>query len=129
MTPQQFIKDRIDSLVIAYPNIQCSYEYDSSESSHIIEVSPASFYEQDKSFTKDEGEILTDFFNLFPYEGIYFITESSVAKITNPIYVRTGNHFGVQKSRYCDLNSYKQQPFVNPIGKFTYGNNYSLEAA
>ncbi len=94
MNASKYLKGRIDFLVNKFSSIKCSYEYDRIEQAHIIEVLPGDLYNNEIEFNEIEGDIYCEFFALFPYEGLFFITQGSVAKVKTPIYIKAGADYG-----------------------------------
>ncbi|HMR90130.1 MAG TPA: hypothetical protein PKD51_18340 [Saprospiraceae bacterium] len=90
MNSQEYLKSKINNLVVKYPSIKCSYAFDGFDNTHTIEIIPTSFYNHDESFVKDESDIYNEFFQLFPYEGLFFISGENEFPVTNPIYVKSG---------------------------------------
>lgn len=86
----EYVKTIINNLVEVFPSIKCSYEVDKFDNSHTIEILPSIFFDRDNDFKKAESNIYEDFFRLYPYEVLYFITNTSVLPIQNPIYVKKG---------------------------------------
>jgi hypothetical protein len=90
MKATEYIKSMIDNLVEVYPSIQCSYEVDTLDNSHTLEILPSIFFDSNDDFKNTENDIYIDFFRLYPYEALYFISSSSLLPIQNPIYVKSG---------------------------------------
>jgi hypothetical protein len=91
MNSSDFIKSMIGSLVERMPYIRCRYEFHDASYNHFIEVVPNFYYKQDSVYIKLEEEICKEFEEKFPYELITFITDDSVYKITEPIFIKEGN--------------------------------------
>ena len=85
-----FVNQKIDELVIQFPSIKCSYEFDELDNTHSVEVLPSEFFKISDEFSKIENKIYDEFFELFPYEGLYFITDDVLVPISNPIYSKEG---------------------------------------
>lgn len=88
-----FVKQKIDELVIQFPSIKCNYEFDESDNTHSVEILPSEFFKLSEEFSIIENNIYNEFFDLFPYEGLYFITDDVLVPITNPIYSKHGNQY------------------------------------
>ncbi len=93
MSPKEFLINKIDYLVVKYPSINCKYAFDGFDNTHTIEITPTSFYHQDEFFLLDENDIYAEFFQLFPYEGLFFISGENEFPVTNPIYIKSGGSF------------------------------------
>lgn len=90
-----FVKQKIDQLVIQFPSIKCSYEFDELDNTHSVEVLPSEFFNINEEFSIIENKIYEEFFELFPFEGLYFITDDVLVPITNPIYSKHGNQYEI----------------------------------
>ena len=55
MNSQEYLKSKINNLVIKYPSIKCSYAFDGFDNTHTIEITPSSFYNHDELFIQDES--------------------------------------------------------------------------
>lgn len=104
MNSQEYLKSKINNLVIKYPSIKCSYAFDGFDNTHTIEITPSSFYNHDELFILDENDIYAEFFQLFPYEGLFFITGENEFPVTNPFYIKSGESF-LDYSKFVTVNS------------------------
>lgn len=94
MKSTEYVISIIDSLVERFPNIKCSYEFDSFDNSHTVEVLPSIFFNsEDVDFKSFENNIYIEFFKLYPYEVIFFITNTYSYPVQNPIYVKEGREY------------------------------------
>jgi len=93
MSSIDFVKNIINDLVSSFPTIQCTYQYDISSNTHFIEVLPSSVYNLEKEYAIAETKATIAFIDKFPHEGICFITDDSIVKLEQPIYVKAGALF------------------------------------
>ncbi len=94
MKSNNYIIQKIDDLVRAFPELKIRYEFDSFSDSHIIEVLPAKEYKDNTKYAKYETQLMFDFISEYPLEEIVFITEEDLVEIENPIYVKEGTLYG-----------------------------------
>ena len=99
MTSIEFIKDKMKELINIFPNIKCSYEFQSFDNSHIIEVLPSGFYKQSHLFYNKSTKIDIEFIENFPFEGLFFIDDNNLFPIKNITYEVIGRDYN-NKSRY-----------------------------
>ncbi|TAG52761.1 MAG: hypothetical protein EAZ27_11815 [Cytophagales bacterium] len=92
MTALQYLKSKINTLVLNFPTIKCSYEFDNFDNSHTIEILPSSIYNS-PTFYKTSMEVYNEFTELFPFEGLFFIDDKVFVPIQNPIYQIVGKNY------------------------------------
>ncbi|TAH04943.1 MAG: hypothetical protein EAZ15_00315 [Sphingobacteriales bacterium] len=92
-----FVKQKIDELVIQFPSIKCSYEFDESDNTHSVEILPSEFFILSEEFSIIENNIYNEFFDLFPYEGLYFITDDVLVPVSHPVYSRQGSDYTISR--------------------------------
>ncbi|MDZ7880299.1 MAG: hypothetical protein U5L45_21665 [Saprospiraceae bacterium] len=95
MTTKEFIIEEINTLVEKFPQLQVRYEVDIFSKSHYIEISPKTFYQNDKAYMTDEQAIIIHFIKKYPLESLTFLTTDDLLTIENPIYVKKGRKFGL----------------------------------
>lgn len=93
MKSVEFIKDKINFLVEKYPDSTYRYELDLSDDTHYIEVKSNGINTSDNNLLNDEAEIMDEFMNLFPFEGVTFFDKSDFIDIKNPIYEIEGKEY------------------------------------
>lgn len=88
MTAKEFLIRELHNLYGKYKSkgIGIRYEHRIETSTHIVEVSPISFYCDNMTYIQDEERIEEIFENQFD-DNIIFITKDSLVKIKNPILV------------------------------------------
>lgn len=123
----KFLEEKLKELFLRFPKSNIRYEYRSNRNSHLIEITPLSFYNNDR-YKIVETEIEDEFENKFPSESVIFISENSLNKISCP-------HFELMnevKGKVCLLNhnsvvlpyNFLNLSFVEYAGE----NNYALAA-
>ncbi len=80
----EFLKDKLKKLYDTFSNIKIRYEYKLNTCSHLIEILPLSFFENNEEYVILEAEIEAEFETIFPDENIIFISEDSLSEIENP---------------------------------------------
>ncbi len=86
MNSIDFVKSKLKELVKTIQYIKCIYEFDEFDSTHYIKILPKQFYENDELYILKEEEIINNFIEIYPSEGIVFITENDVIDINNAIF-------------------------------------------
>jgi len=125
MKSKEFIKDKLDCLYAKFNNIKIRYEYRANTYSHLIEILPFSFYEQDEEYMVIESKIEEEFESKFPDENILFISEGSLSEIKNP-------EFQLGYNEITFDNETSNVEFIvdgfNLNVEIQYSNNYALAA-
>lgn len=81
MNAKEFLRVRLTELVSVFTNIKIRYEFRQCTQSHLIEVTPLDFYDNDEKYLIEEAAIEKEFENSFPQESIVFISEDSLTEI------------------------------------------------
>lgn len=81
MNSKEFIQNELKLLASRFSEAKIRYEYRENTHSHIIEITPLNFYENDESYRQEEARIENEFEKLFPAENIVFISEGSLTEI------------------------------------------------
>ena len=81
MTAKDFTEERLRLLASKFIDIQIRYEYRANTRSHLIEIIPLSFFEENESYFEEEAKIEDEFEQLFPSENIVFISKGSLIAI------------------------------------------------
>jgi len=84
MTANQYIEERIRSLISIFNDIQIKYWIYFEYKTHLVEVIPAEFMVQNEDYFKEEAQIIEQFNELFPSENIFFISDDSPIQIQHP---------------------------------------------
>jgi hypothetical protein len=93
MKSTDYIKSFINNIIEVFPTIKCSYGFDNLDNTHTIEIIPSVFFDTDNDFRIMENKFYDDFFNLYPNEIVYLITEHSPFPVSNPLYTKSGLQF------------------------------------
>src|SRR5712675_260389 len=108
----EFIKLRIEKFVNEFIYIRCAYKFDSSSNTHLIEVLPNSVYNTDEKYFIAEEKFISDFIDLFSNESICFITDTSLVRMNDPMFVKEGIEYNLFKQ--LDL-FFKLVPAINAM--------------
>lgn len=121
----EFLRTKLNELYSKFSNIKIRYEYRTTTYSHLIEVIPLSFFEENEEYMNIEGQIENEFETSFPNENIVFISEDSLTEISHPDF-----KLGYDVFKYN--NEVKNLDFIvkgfSDIIDCQYSNNYALAA-
>jgi len=81
MTAKDYIEEKLSLLASKFTDIKIRYEHHANTGSHLIEIMPLSFFEENGSYLEEETKIEDEFEQLFPSENIVFISEGSLTVI------------------------------------------------
>ena len=81
MKSKKFIKEKLELLFAQFNDIKIRYEYTANTYSHLIEVTPLDFFEENERYMTLEAKLEEEFESLFPRENIVFISEGSLSEI------------------------------------------------
>lgn len=84
MKSKEFITSQLKKLYAMFNEIKIRYEYRTSTNSHVIEIIPLVFFENNEEYMNMEVQIEDKFETLFPKENIVFISEGSLTEILKP---------------------------------------------
>ena len=96
MNSQDFIRDHINNLIIKFPSISISYQILRDISTHLVEVTPLSEYNENLEYKSAEADICFEFDETFIGETLLFVSEGSINRATDPDLVIAGLLFGLQ---------------------------------
>ncbi len=98
MKSNDFLKNKIDELVSKFPEIKCSYEFDTLDSSYLVKIEPKESIKKVKEFWFKEIKIINYFIKNYPSEGLIVITNNEIFDVKNPIYTKVGKFHNLLKS-------------------------------
>ena len=81
MNPTEFIKIKLHELHSKFEGIKIRYENRKNTNSHIVEVVPLNFFNENKNYMIEEERLENEFETLFPLENIVFVSHNSLTKI------------------------------------------------
>jgi hypothetical protein len=81
MKAKTYVERKIKILAEKYPEAEFRYEYRINTQTHIIEVLPQLFFDENENYLVDESIIEKDFENKYLSENILFISLDSLTKI------------------------------------------------
>ncbi len=85
----EFIKSKLEALVLLFPTAQCKYEFDNFDNTHTIEIEPSELLDNDV-FIGLCDKINEEFIEQFPYDGLYFIDKDDLFSIKNELFTIKG---------------------------------------
>lgn len=125
MKAQEFIEKKLIELSTKYKEVKIRYEYRANTQSHIVEIIPLSFYENNSSYLAEEVDFENQFEALYPLENIVFISEDSLTEIKNPILELGYSNIIFEYSNY---NKVFEVPGYSEIIESWECENYALAA-
>jgi len=84
MTPITFLKERLEKLAVAFPQVQIRYAYNYSIATHVVELTPEVEYYHNERLDNAWIPVSMEFNEVFPAESISFISSDSSLAITKP---------------------------------------------
>ncbi len=124
MKSREFIKTKLNELYTKFSDIRIRYEYRANTYSHLIEIIPFNFFEENEEYITIESKIEEDFENMFPNENILFISDGSLTEIINPEF-RLGYDDTIKFNNDVLNIDYIVDGFNDGLD-FQYSNNYAL---
>lgn len=82
----EFLATKLNELYARFSDVKIRYEYRANTYSHLIEITPLSFFEENEEYLFFEAKIEDEFEALFPNENIVFISDGSLSEISNPFF-------------------------------------------
>jgi len=93
MSPKEFIKARLNELRNIFPELSFKYKFNSSTSTHIVDVRPLDCFKKNPDYIKYEADFGYEFDNIYYPETILFVSEDSLTQISNPEFVFNADQF------------------------------------
>ncbi|MGB1018416.1 MAG: hypothetical protein ACPGVH_05065 [Chitinophagales bacterium] len=97
-----FIKGKIDSLIVEFPTIKIQYSIDSFQDANYLKILPAKTFNNSIELKRKQAEILMSFIDAYPDEELTFLTESSMIEMNEVIYTKSGHLYSFTK--YYELS-------------------------
>jgi hypothetical protein len=82
---QKYLVSLIKKLALTFDSMSFAYGFDSIANQHIVEVQPNSMFESDE-YLEVESDIVSEFSNKFPEEGLLFTCDNPTIFISDVIY-------------------------------------------
>ena len=79
ITAFEFLKNRVKKLSEEFKGVKFRYSFNKFTEDHIIEV-PEDFY-SNEDFEIVESNLILEFIEMYPYESVFFITDSNNIKV------------------------------------------------
>ena len=93
MTPQDFIINSLNGLVMEFPYVRARYENHLLSNAHFVEVVPNEVYRLNEEYQKWEEKVTFQFIEKFPSENLCFISDDAIVGIGNIDYEAKGELF------------------------------------
>jgi hypothetical protein len=87
-TAKNYIKRICDQIADRLAGITMRYQYKDASQTHLLEITPKHIAES-REFAQVAQPLLFEFYAQFPGENLCFISDNSLARITNPEFVIT----------------------------------------
>jgi len=81
MTAKEFITKELGDFIKKFPQVSVRYEYHELSNAHFIEVVPNEVYSLNDDYISWETNMWDRFVNLYPVEGICFISDDALVGI------------------------------------------------
>ena len=105
-TPKTFLIEKINDLVERFDKISCQYEVKDNSGLHFIKIIPRMYFKNHSLLQEAMMDLLDDFNEFFPEDGLGFFTAESTINIENPLYEAVGKEY--LDWRNLDSNCYKK---------------------
>ena len=111
---QKLVISLLDEIAKRFNGLSLQYMFSAPTKQHIIEVQPEVIYNSDE-YLEFESDIISQFIDQFPEEGLLFTSSDPYIKVSNPVYFtnRETRRFHT-KSNFTD-GSAGDQSFDNEI--------------
>jgi phosphorylcholine metabolism protein LicD len=86
MNSTSYLNNELIRIFDKFQDAIIKYEFKASRNTHLIEVKPLDVYDSE-SFITQEIELMDNFLAKFPKETILFVSEESMSKVTNPLFI------------------------------------------
>lgn len=83
----EYLTKKLKELHDNCPYLDIKYEYKNHLNTHVIDVRPKEFFENDEHYVSAQLSLEDKFEELFPMEEILFITDNGLISIDQPILV------------------------------------------
>ncbi len=101
MNIQEIIIQKLERLVEENPQLQFTYELDTSDNTHCIEVLPKIF-NQNETYRQFKVDFVFRLSQEFPSDFLFFSTDERMYKIEKPSHTITGKAF-VEENKHENL--------------------------
>jgi hypothetical protein len=99
MTPKEFILKELKLFIEQFPQVRARYEFREFSGVHFVEIVPCEVYSFNEEYISWEVEMLDKFVELYPEEGICFISDDAVVCIENAEYALRGKDYASAESK------------------------------
>lgn len=110
MRAQEFIIEKLNSLINKFKTIKARYEYDITSKSHIIEITPNDIYHHDSTYIEWERKMMSEFLSEFGGENICFISDDDMMGIETETYSCQGADYN--QNPITSLYNFSKEPYT-----------------
>ncbi|NLU38558.1 MAG: hypothetical protein GXX78_06670 [Bacteroidales bacterium] len=107
MNSKDFIKHNLSKIWNSFPEVQFRYEFKTHTNTHVIEVTPVSFFEENEEYLDLESDFEYKFEQMFPEEEILFISEGSLTEIRNAEFQIGGINVNFKNETFYFFSSFE----------------------
>ena len=124
MKSKEYLINSLKELSDLFSEIQIRYEYREITKSHIVEIIPLCFFDDNEPYIKHEIFLEQEFEKKFPDENIIFVSESSLTEIndSDTILVFDENRFAFESESIIIAFE------INDFNQNIENNNYAIAA-
>jgi hypothetical protein len=83
MTAKEFIVKELKNLIIQFPQVRVRYEFHKLVNAHFVEIVPYRLYHSNDDFFLWEYETWNRYVDLYPKEGLCFISDDALVSVKN----------------------------------------------
>jgi len=105
MTAKNFILNRLEELSERFPEVRFTYEFRSGSNTHVIEVLPLGFFQENDQYLESEYLFEKEFEEAFPNEEILFISSDSLVQIEKAERTFGLLLFSFEPESYSEINA------------------------
>lgn len=88
-----YIVQKMNQFIHAFPQTRVRYENDEAANTHFIEIVPNEVYHLDNEYLRWEGDFFKRFVTKFPNESICFISDDAIVGLDKVDFQCTGSKF------------------------------------
>jgi len=104
MTAKEFIKKELENFIKQFPKTRVRYEFHEMANAHFIEILPNEIYSLDEKYLLWESEMWDRYVELYPQEGICFISDDALVGINNAELILYGEEYMLVPTEFATIN-------------------------
>jgi hypothetical protein len=125
MTSKEFVTQELGDFIKKFPQVRVRYEFHEMSNAHFIEVVPNDVYSLNEDYISWEIDMWDRFVNLYPVEGICFISDDALVGIENAMYIKEGLDYALFSTKEASTSfdpslSLIQQASIKGIDNITF---------